>query len=53
VTQALQFMDKTALNYANLFGYREALHLTGQQFSYLSASASALVHLEIALLTGR
>lgn len=40
ITQALQFMDKTALNYANLFGYQAALGLTGQQFNYLSASAS-------------
>ncbi|KAM5350778.1 hypothetical protein ACJ41O_007283 [Fusarium nematophilum] len=37
VTQALQFMDKTSLNYANLFGYQEALGLKGQQFNYLSA----------------
>lgn len=38
VTQALQFMDKTALNYANLFGYQKTLGLHGQQFNYLSAS---------------
>lgn len=38
ITQALQFMDKTALNYANLFGYQKALGLRGQQFNYLSAS---------------
>ncbi|KAK9784021.1 putative Major facilitator superfamily domain-containing protein [Seiridium cardinale] len=37
VTQALQFMDRTALNYANLFGYQTALGLKGQQFNYLSA----------------
>ncbi|KAF9630220.1 hypothetical protein BFW01_g401 [Lasiodiplodia theobromae] len=37
ITQALQFMDKTALNYANLFDYQEALGLHGQQFNYLSA----------------
>ncbi|KAI8226749.1 putative transporter [Colletotrichum sp. SAR 10_86] len=37
VTQALQFMDKTSLNYANLFGYQAALGLQGQQFNYLSA----------------
>ncbi|KAK7713942.1 hypothetical protein SLS57_007229 [Botryosphaeria dothidea] len=37
ITQALQFMDKTALNYANLFGYQKALGLEGQQFNYLSA----------------
>ena len=31
-------MDRTALNYANLFGYQAALGLKGQQFNYLSAS---------------
>jgi hypothetical protein len=31
-------MDKTALNYANLFGYQQTLGLHGQQFNYLSAS---------------
>lgn len=40
VTQTLQFLDKTALNYANLFGYQKALGLHGQQFNYLSASES-------------
>ena len=38
ITQALQFMDKTSLNYANLFGYQKALGLKGKQFNYLSAS---------------
>ena len=38
ITQALQFMDKTSLNYANLFGYQDALGLKGKQFNYLSAS---------------
>ena len=38
VTQALQFIDKTSLNYANLFGYQKALGLKGKQFNYLSAS---------------
>ncbi|KAH9234580.1 hypothetical protein K456DRAFT_1835442 [Colletotrichum gloeosporioides 23] len=41
VTQALQFMDKTSLNYANLFGYQAALNLQGQQFNYLSAMVYA------------
>lgn len=41
ITQALQFMDKTSLNYANLFGYQEALGLKGNQFNYLSASKSS------------
>lgn len=38
VTQALQSMDKTALNYANLLGYQESLGLRGEQFNFLSAS---------------
>ncbi|KAI0141237.1 MFS general substrate transporter [Xylariaceae sp. FL1272] len=37
VTQALQFMDRTALNYANLFGYQTALGLHGSQFNFLTA----------------
>ncbi|KAH8887617.1 MFS general substrate transporter [Thozetella sp. PMI_491] len=37
ITQALQFMDRTALNYANLFGYQAALGLKGSQFNYLTA----------------
>ncbi|KAK8129172.1 transporter [Apiospora kogelbergensis] len=41
LTQALQFMDKTSLNYANLFGYQDALQLHGTQFNYLSAMVYA------------
>ncbi|EMD59045.1 hypothetical protein COCSADRAFT_185539 [Bipolaris sorokiniana ND90Pr] len=41
VTQALQFMDKTSLNYANLFGYQKALSLKGKEFNYLSAMVYA------------
>jgi hypothetical protein len=41
ITQALQFMDKTSLNYANLFGYQKALGLKGQEFGFLSASTSS------------
>ncbi|KAI1742793.1 major facilitator superfamily domain-containing protein [Xylaria scruposa] len=37
ITQGLQFLDKTALNYANLFNYQDALNLKGQEFNYLSA----------------
>ena len=37
ITQGLQFLDKTALNYANLFGYQKALGLKGLEFNYLSA----------------
>lgn len=42
ITQALQFLDKTALNYANLFGYQKDLGLKGQDFNYLSASKSMI-----------
>ncbi|KAK6072927.1 MFS transporter [Seiridium cupressi] len=41
ITQTLQFIDKTALNYANLFGYQQALGLQGNQFNYLSAMVYA------------
>ena len=41
ITQCLQFMDRTALNYANLFGYQKALKLKGSQFNYLSAMVYA------------
>ncbi|USP81087.1 hypothetical protein yc1106_08361 [Curvularia clavata] len=41
ITQALQFMDKTSLNYANLFGYQKALGLKGREFNYLSAMVYA------------
>ncbi|KAI0415516.1 major facilitator superfamily domain-containing protein [Xylaria grammica] len=37
ITQGLQFLDKTSLNYANLFDYQDALGLKGNQFNYLSA----------------
>ena len=37
ITQMLQFLDKTALNYANLFDYQDALGLEDNQFNYLSA----------------
>jgi len=40
ITQALQSLDKAALNYANLFGYQEALGLHGNQFNYLSGGMS-------------
>ncbi|RYC58968.1 hypothetical protein CHU98_g7240 [Xylaria longipes] len=41
VTQGLQFLDRTALNYANLFNYQEALNLKGQEFNYLAAMVYA------------
>lgn len=41
ITQMLQFLDKTALNYANIFGYQDALGLKGSQFNYLVAMVYA------------
>ncbi|SJL13631.1 related to DAL5-allantoate and ureidosuccinate permease [Armillaria ostoyae] len=35
ITQTLQFLDKTALNYANLFGFQTDLNLHGNQFNWL------------------
>lgn len=37
ITSILQFLDKTALNYANLFGIRNDLNLTGSQFNWLAS----------------
>lgn len=41
ITQLLQFLDKTALNYANLFRFQEDLNLEGKDFNYLSAMVYA------------
>ncbi|KAI0706690.1 MFS general substrate transporter [Earliella scabrosa] len=35
--QGLSFLDKTALNYANLYGMKAALHLSGDQFSWFAS----------------
>ncbi|KAJ7056258.1 major facilitator superfamily domain-containing protein [Mycena amicta] len=56
VTQTLQFLDKTALNYANLFGFQAALHLKGNQFNWLSAQVYfgyAVAQYPIQILIGR
>ncbi|GAA5860353.1 hypothetical protein JCM3774_000389 [Rhodotorula dairenensis] len=37
ITQTLQYLDKTALNYAKVFGMDKALHLTGNQFSWAAS----------------
>ncbi|KAK0185191.1 major facilitator superfamily domain-containing protein [Armillaria mellea] len=37
ITQTLQFLDKTALNYANLFGFQTDLNLHGDQFNWLGS----------------
>jgi MFS family permease len=41
LTQAIQQMDRTALNYVNLFGYQQALGLYGNQFNFLSSTVYA------------
>jgi MFS family permease len=33
ITQTLQYLDKTALNYAKVFGMEKAMGMTGNQFS--------------------
>ncbi|KAJ7625894.1 major facilitator superfamily domain-containing protein [Roridomyces roridus] len=56
VTQTLQFLDKTALNYANLFGYQKALGLHGMQFNWLSGMVYfgyAVTQYPIQILIGR
>ena len=33
ITQTLQYLDKTALNYAKVFGMEKAMGMSGNQFS--------------------
>lgn len=33
ITQTLQYLDKTALNYAKVFGMEKAMGMTGNQYS--------------------
>ncbi|KAI0707431.1 MFS general substrate transporter [Cerioporus squamosus] len=35
--QGLSYLDKTALNYGNLYGMKTALHLSGNQFSWFAS----------------
>lgn len=37
ISQAMQHLCRTTLNYVNLFGYQETLELHGNQFSYLTS----------------
>ncbi|KAJ6494261.1 major facilitator superfamily domain-containing protein [Mycena sanguinolenta] len=56
ITQTLQFIDKTALNYANLFGFQTALKLKGNQFNWLSGMVYfgyALTQYPIQILIGK
>ncbi|KAK7691754.1 hypothetical protein QCA50_005155 [Cerrena zonata] len=38
LTQGLAFLDKTALNYGNLFGMQKDLHTHGDQFSWFASA---------------
>ncbi|KAJ7669657.1 major facilitator superfamily domain-containing protein [Mycena rosella] len=56
ITQTLQFLDKTALNYANLFGFQTALKLEGNQFNWLSGMVYfgyAVAQYPVQILIGR
>ncbi|GAA6064067.1 hypothetical protein JCM10212_001473 [Sporobolomyces blumeae] len=37
ITQTLQYLDKTALNYAKVFGMDKAMHLSGSQYSWAAS----------------
>ncbi|KAJ7167242.1 major facilitator superfamily domain-containing protein [Mycena crocata] len=37
ITQGLAYLDKTALNYANLFGIKADMHITTAQFSWFAS----------------
>ncbi|EJF56374.1 MFS general substrate transporter [Dichomitus squalens LYAD-421 SS1] len=37
VCQGLSILDKSALNYGNLYGMKRALHLTGDQYSWFAS----------------
>ncbi|KAI0357268.1 MFS general substrate transporter [Trametes cingulata] len=37
MAQGMSYLDKTALNYGNLYGMKAALHVTGDQFSWFAS----------------
>ncbi|OJT05237.1 hypothetical protein TRAPUB_3975 [Trametes pubescens] len=37
LAQGLSYLDKTALNYGNLYGMKTALHVSGSQFSWFAS----------------
>jgi hypothetical protein len=37
VTQGLAYLDKTAINYANLFGIKDSLGITQAQFAWFAS----------------
>lgn len=38
LTQTLQYLDKTALNYAKVFGMNKAMGLTGSDYSWVAST---------------
>lgn len=46
ITQTLQYLDKTALNYAKVFGMEKAMGMTGNQFSL----GAAIFYMYVALV---
>ncbi|WVW79423.1 hypothetical protein I302_101392 [Kwoniella bestiolae CBS 10118] len=38
LTQGLAFLDKTAINYGNLFGMKDGVHVTSKQFSWFASA---------------
>ncbi|CDO72574.1 hypothetical protein BN946_scf184983.g57 [Trametes cinnabarina] len=40
IAQGLGFVDKTAVNYGNLYGMTKTLHISGNQFSWLASGES-------------
>lgn len=38
LTQTLQYLDKTALNYGKVFGLEKSMNLQGQQFSWVAST---------------
>jgi hypothetical protein len=44
ITQTLQYLDKTALNYAKVFGMEKAMGMHGNQFALGAAIFYMWVH---------
>ncbi|KAL1896138.1 hypothetical protein Sste5346_004880 [Sporothrix stenoceras] len=40
ITYALGFLDKSTLNYANVYGLQKDLHMTGGQYDWVASAAS-------------
>jgi hypothetical protein len=48
ITQTLQYLDKTALNYAKVFGMEKAMGMSGSQFSM----GAAIFYMSVTLWPG-